>query len=309
MKFHDLFPHSLIGLDIQPTCVRMLQVKKSRHGWVGERIAERRLPPEIHIDGKIKNWGVLSAILIEWIDRQRAAGMSAAIQVPAHMVHTKRIQLPRGLSADEIMAEIRLKVKRDLPGMTDALSIDFSEATLNAAADRADMEVIFTVCRQEYLLRYKECIETSGLRVKIIDVDAYALLRAAYLDPALSSFSESLLFLHATPEKAALGVFHLHELVFYQTWDFISRQDFLQRLNSNMELCMTSAPSLMFAKVRASVHSSINMWLQQEPAWCDRIITIDPFAHLKLAKSFDLPLASNHFLIALGLALREVPLW
>lgn len=196
MKFHELLSRSFIGLDIQATCMRMLQVKSSRYGWVGERIAERKLPAEICVEGKIKHWDLLRAALIEWVNAERLTGMRAAIQVPAQLVHMQRIQLPRGLSATDILTEIRMKVKRDLPGMTDALSIDFNEVSLSATTDNDYMEVIFTVCRQAYLLRYKECVEASGLHVKIIDVDAYALLRAAYLDASLSASRDTTFFFY-----------------------------------------------------------------------------------------------------------------
>lgn len=106
-----------------------------------------------------------------------------------------------------------------------------------------------------------------------------------------------------------LSVFHLHELIFYQTWEMLSRQDFLQHLNNNIELCIAVTPGLIVAKLGVSAPDNIILWLQQDAAWCERIICIDPFAHLAAAKSFDQSLAKNHFLVALGLAMREVPVW
>ncbi len=294
----------MLGLDIQATFMRLLQIKNTRQGWLVEKMVESKLPVDIACEGKITRWDILEEVLANWIAELGVAGMPVAIHIPSQLVHRQRLSVPEGFSTQEIMAEIRVKMQRDLPGMQDELSIDFSEMS---TTNKNEREVMFAVCRREYLLRYQQCIEASGLRVKIIDVDAYALLRAITADEILAD-QESVFFLHLTPESATLSVFHRQELMFYQSW--YSAQDCLLQLSSTLERCQAIAPTLMFDKLLVVAPDFLTNCLMQDPIWHGQIVCINPFVSLSFAKSIDLAFANlSGYLIALGLAMREVPVW
>lgn len=304
MNFHQLLSRPFIGLDIRGTFFCLVEARTTRHGWQIDRVARQSLPELIAAEGKLKHWDLLSGTLQEWVNALELRGSSAAIQISGQLVHTQRLTLPKGLSETQMLTEVATKMRRDLPGMQDKLSIDFS----TVAMDDHDVTVIATMCRQEYLLRYQQSIEAAGLRVRIIDVDAYALLRTIMLHPDHAK-RDSYFVLHASQEVALLAAFHLHELVFYQSWAITTPDEFMHCLNGHAALCRALLPVMQLKSCIVLASAEITGWLQLDPIWREQIPSVDPFAFIKSSKQVDRALLGTDFLIALGLAMREVPAW
>jgi type IV pilus assembly protein PilM len=303
---------ALVGLDIQPDSIRLVQLKKTRHGFLVEHVAAIPLPSPILMEGKIYHWDVLHAALGELVQALGIKGMAASIHLPARLVRMQQMQLPLGLSEAEIEAEIHTKMQRDLPGMTDALCIDF---TLSTQKNRDYYDVFFTAARQQYLSDYTACINATGLRVKIVDVDMYALQRVVcFAFPPTATTNDVNAMVYVTNDMAAFVVFHAQKMIFYHHWDLSEATDFLPQLNSKIQLYLATDQQNTIHKlvVCGADHYFGGITNTTLPPWTVELCYPRPFARMTLASHLNAQfIAANEtdFLMACGSALREVPVW
>ena len=141
---------------------------------LGGRSGAKALPSGIFTEEKITDWQKLNFCLAELVSEHRLNGMAAAISVPSTLVRMQTIHLPAGLSDADVEAEIYLHLQRDLPGMKDELHLDFTVLPQQAGFN----DIFFVAIRNEYNSQYIDCVQTAGLKVKIVDVDVLALERS-----------------------------------------------------------------------------------------------------------------------------------
>ena len=175
MSFLSIFSKPQIGLDIQPDAIRFVQLIKHRRGYQIQRMESLPLAPSIFSEGRIKQWDELRAQLIELSITFHWRGLPVALAVPMNLVLTQHLQLPAGLSEEQIEIEVYLHIQRELPYITETLCADFHVTHI---PHENYVDVHFTAARQEYVSQYTECVAASGLQVKLMDVDDYALQRA-----------------------------------------------------------------------------------------------------------------------------------
>lgn len=171
---HPFITSRLLGLDIQPQSLRLMQLRHTRRGFLAEVAAEESLSAEIFYEGKIRDWQALRMILQIMVKDLQLTDMKTAIQIPYHLVRLQQIKLPPGLTETSIRQEIRMQLERDFPGLNEELAIDFRVRGKNFQEDCA---VDFVVTRKDYITQYVNCVNAAGLKVQIVDVDLYALKR------------------------------------------------------------------------------------------------------------------------------------
>lgn len=298
---------SLVGLDIQPHGMRLVQLKKSRCGFLLERTATAALPGNVFGEGKIKCWDILHSALAEFVQAQGIHGLAAAIHLPANLVRMQRIQLPSGLLDEDIEAEIYEHIQRDLPGMHDALCIDFAVLSQNKAGYS---NIFFAATRQGYLSQYMECVNRAGLKVKIIDVDIYALKRAVCfsLSPPLSQIEVNAI-LHMVNNTVLFCIFDSEDILFHQEWDITEPAHLTDQLKTKIQFYLASNRHVEINKLTLSGDSENMSKMTSDIAHSGafQLEYPDPFSRMKLSS----PIVANtsDLLIACGLAMRECAKW
>lgn len=288
----SLFPKpSLLGLHIHPHALHLVHSQSINGQYSTSYTHTLPMPDQVLVDGKIKQWDVLSAMLAEIVSRFTLKRVSTAICVPVHLVRMQQMEVSAGLSAREIEAEIQLQLRRDLPGLNESLAIDYQVIRQEATS----LTVFFSAIREEYLMQYRECVNQSGLRVKIVDVDIYALHRIlAMVAPTASAY---LLVLN---HICTFIISHAIHPVFHQSWNKLVDQDIVTQLKRRMQLYRAagfqqSVPSL-------AIFSDTN-----DLGISDGIV--DVFSSVSYP---DIPASLNitpEYFTAAGLAMREVPAW
>lgn len=109
-------------------------------------------------------------------DQLQLRKIPVAIALPNHCVISKRLKLPVYLCEADYEAEITEHLNQYLPGMDEKFCFDF----IQLEKQQEDFqEVLLFAARQSQLTPYVEMVNQSGLFVKLVDVDLYALARAA----------------------------------------------------------------------------------------------------------------------------------
>lgn len=162
----------MVGLDIRPENLYLVQLKKHRRQWFIKEFVHSVLSPQTLIDGRITDWDEVVATLTPLVESRGLKGMPAAISLPQTNVHLQELSLPLGLDGSGIEAEIKLALQHDFPGLVDMFALDYF-----ILPGSNDMKVVYVVTRQEDVAQYVAAINATGLQLKIIDVDHYALER------------------------------------------------------------------------------------------------------------------------------------
>ena len=310
MRFNFFTRPSLLGLDIQPDAIRLVQLKKIKQRLRIERVIMQDLPGDVFAEGKVRRWDALQAILSEVVSCHRLRDLPVAASLPANLVRMQKMQIPVGMKASAIENEIRAVIQHAQPGFSEALCIDFTVMPQNNSGYST---VLFAATRKEYLCQYAELIDQSGLKLKIIDVECHALKRAVCFHAFFLDKPQAIrLLVHVMQEHVTLLVFDEHEIHFYQQWDGTNADDFSIRLNQNLQLFSATFPHLQIhqlivcAGLRFDEISRIVNELPYPVHYHDMI----PFLDYSAAGDAEYMKANgSDFLVALGLAMREMTPW
>lgn len=167
----------IVGLDISSTGVKLVEL--SRHGsdYQVESFAIKSLPVGSVVEKNINDIDTVSNIIKQTVTAARCRVKNAAVAVAGSSVITKVINMPAGLSDDELESQITIEADQYIPFPLDEVSIDF-EVQGQAEGNSDQMQVLLAACRRENVELRSAVLEQAGLHPKVVDVEAYAVERA-----------------------------------------------------------------------------------------------------------------------------------
>lgn len=227
---------ALTALDIQPNGIKLIHVEKNKHNFVIKSHLALPFAEPIFVDGKIKYWDRLAALLQQVIHAQQLKG-TAAIQLPIHLAHIQHFALPTGLNAAEIMHEIQLQLQKDLPGNQDSFYIDYQICQQTELSQ----DVIFAATRKKYLMHYQQCIKQAGLAARWADVDIFAINRGALAilqknlpNKTLQLPGNSYILLSLQEATGMLACFSRQILLHHDGWQYTSQENLIATLKQKL---------------------------------------------------------------------------
>lgn len=299
----------MIGIDVTPNQLTLLQLVHRRSGYTIEQAVERQLKNILSPDGKIKSWEDLRLALAQLVTDLGIKGMPAAISLPANLVHMQHIQLPDHLLDVDIAAEISAQMQRDLPGMTDELYIDFIKYPSN---QKEQIEVFFAATRKEYVMSYADCINQSGLKIKVVDIDVYALMRAIHFELDEKILNQVNAIIYYTGYRIIFFIREKSGISFHQRADIFPEENIVEQLLKKIELFLTSFHSSIIQNIilcgshkeMETLQASIPLKWQMNAYWFKH------FSRLVFTVAAqEKRVVPENFLLAYGLAMNRLPPW
>lgn len=219
--------------------------------------------------------------------------------------HSKRIHLAGCLNDAEREAVILENITHYLPGLNEPLSFDYSSLVQDGKTE----ELLLVAARQELINAYLEITAQANLKVRIMDVDIYALARV------LSMTKEAQVFFDV---DATLG-----HLVLWKNGEMITAQQILinttdeslaQQLKRALLALNSAAPGSHIEKIiltgKKKYFCKLSQLLQQEMSLHIEIPTIwQRFDVSEKINKEELNQHESELLAALGLVLRTYPKW
>lgn len=181
MKF-DFFNEStppLIGVDISTSAVKMVEL--SAHGKGGYRLegySIAAIPKDAIVDGNITGLEQVSdAVKLAW-KLLGTREKRAALALPSAAVITKKVLMSADLREVDMETQVEAEANQYIPFPLEEVNIDFQ--VIGPAPNSADeVEVLIAAARKEKIEDRIAAAEDAGLKVTVMDVDAYAT-EAAY---------------------------------------------------------------------------------------------------------------------------------
>jgi type IV pilus assembly protein PilM len=173
-------PNTLVGLDIQPETIKLLEI--NAHDGVNriENFGITTLPAGAIIKDEIKSPEVIANSLKELFRQYNVKTKSVALAIPRSAAIIKNITVDSRLTPSEIESRAWIEANRYFPDLVGDINLDFSILGPNSQ-DTTQLDMVLVACRKEQIKPYLEIIRQSGLIVKIVDVNCYALERAMSL--------------------------------------------------------------------------------------------------------------------------------
>jgi type IV pilus assembly protein PilM len=167
----------VLGLDISSTTVKLLELSYNGDRYRVESYAVSSLPLDAVVEKNVQDIdGVANAIRSVVVQSKTKLKIVAAA-VAGSSVITKIIDMPAGLSEDDMETQLSLEADQYIPYPLDEVAIDF-EVQGPAPDSETQVEVLLAACRRETIDARLEAIESADLTAKIMDVEAYAMERA-----------------------------------------------------------------------------------------------------------------------------------
>ena len=168
----------LVGVDITSATVKLIELESSGAGHRIASYAVRPLHEGAVVERRIRDLDEVANTLTRAVEHARPYSRRAVAAVPASAAITKTLTYPASLTDDEIEARIQLESERHIPFPLNEVAFDFQRLGLNARyPDQQD--ILLVACRLQDVDRLADVLRRAGLEPAAVDVEAFAMERAA----------------------------------------------------------------------------------------------------------------------------------
>ena len=168
---------ALLGLDISSTTVKLLELSRTGDSYRVESYAVSSLPQDAVVEKAISDIDGVANAIRSVLAQSRSKLKLVAAAVAGSAVITKLVQMPEGLSEEEMETQLTLEADQYIPYPLEEVALDF-EVQDPVPGREGMVEVLLAACRRETIDARVEAIENAGLEPRIMDVEAYAMERA-----------------------------------------------------------------------------------------------------------------------------------
>jgi type IV pilus assembly protein PilM len=170
-------PTPVVGLDISSTTVKLLELSHSGDRYRVESYAVASLPVDAVIEKNVNDVDGVANAIRSVVAQSRTKVKAVAVAVAGSSVITKMIDMPEGLSEDDMETQLTLEADQYIPYPLEEVAIDF-EVQGPSPEQSGQVEVLLAACRRETIEARVEAVEAADMVPKIMDVEAYAMERA-----------------------------------------------------------------------------------------------------------------------------------
>ena len=189
-------PAPPVGLDITPNALIAVALKKKGKGYTVTRRAVTALEHGIVLDGEVHDVERLAAAIRTFWDAEGFKDKTVSVGVANQRTIVRVLDLPRIKRKKELAEAISFEVSDNLPIPIEDAIWDFHSLDVYkdpASGIERQRHVVVMVYR-ETVERYRDAIQLAGLKLRRIDLAAFALMRSGLEsiagDPALEELPE-----------------------------------------------------------------------------------------------------------------------
>ncbi len=168
---------AVLGVDISTAAVKLLELRKVGARYRVESYAISALPKDAVIDKNIANLEVLADTIKAALKQSGSKLKQASVAVAGASVMTKVIPMSASLTDAEMEEQIIVEADRYVPYSLDEVYFDFEVQGENESNSEM-VNVLLAASRKEIIDDRVKALAMAGLKVKIVDVEAFVMERA-----------------------------------------------------------------------------------------------------------------------------------
>lgn len=299
----------MLGIDIRAHEIRWVQLEKQKKEWRIQKFGTKswQAPPL----NSPNYWQDLRLILLGLAREYQFKGNAVALALTAKQVASKRIQLSASFTGEELSTKILQHLQLELQELG---NVGFDYVKMNRSAEGSP-EFMVVAAKQEQLNGYIHLFQEVNLKLKIIDVDYYALTRAIlFVAQHSDEISNTMAIFDVNATSLQFIVLHQKKIIFTHQWDIAPQQDIARHLQQCIELYHSANP---VARLEEIVLSGDSDCLNELRIFLNTSLSIpvgmcNPFSSMQLNPAldiYDIDKFSSRMLVCFGLAMRQAPLW
>lgn len=216
----------ILGLDISSTAVKLLELGGSSEDTRVENYAVVPLPADSVVDKLVVDPEAVGEAIRKAVRKAGTRTKRAAVAVGGASVITKTIQLPAGLSDDDMEEQVRLEADQYIPFPLEEVGMDF-EVLGPTEGSEGTVDVLLAACRSDNIDNRVAAVELAGLECKIVDIEAYALENASELmlgHMMDGDTDQAIALLDMGATTTTLNILQNHKVVYTRDQAFGGRQ-------------------------------------------------------------------------------------
>lgn len=164
----------LVGIDISPTTIKLLEISHSGKTYKVESYAVEPLPANAVVDRNVADVTAVGEAIARAVKKSGTRTRNAACAVSGAAVITKVITMDKGLTDEQMEAQIQLEADQYIPYPLDEIRLDF-EVQRDSPQEANKVEVLLAASRSDNVEARVAALEVGGLTAKIVDIEAFAL--------------------------------------------------------------------------------------------------------------------------------------
>lgn len=173
-------PSTLLGIDIGASSVRLVEVSRSGAHYRLEAYAIETLPANAVVEAAIVEVeAVGQALARAWLTAGTRV-RNVAVAVSGSAVITKTLEMPAGMSDDDLEIELKLDADQYIPYPLGDVALDF-QVQGGSRHNPGRVEVLLAACRKDHVELLEAALELAGLTARVVDIRAHALARCVDL--------------------------------------------------------------------------------------------------------------------------------
>ena len=160
----------IVGLDIGSSCVKAVELRKTKKGFDLTGIGLEALSPETVVDGAIIDSLSVSSAIDQIFETQGIKNKNICASVSGHSVIIKKINMPY-LEDDLMYDQVHADAAQYIPFEVSEVSLDYQVLGPSEMGDSLD--VLLVAVKREKINNYQSAM--MGRNLIMVDVDAFAL--------------------------------------------------------------------------------------------------------------------------------------
>ncbi len=163
---------SIVGLDIGSSCIKAIELKRSKGEIMVSHLGMEPLASDIVVDSMIVDSGSVSGAISKIFSQHGIKTKNVATSVSGHSVIVKPFKV-QPMSEAELAEGITTEAAQHIPFDIADVNLDFE--ILNPDSMGSQMDVLLVAVKKDKILNYTNVLSLAGKTPAIVDIDAFAL--------------------------------------------------------------------------------------------------------------------------------------
>lgn len=203
--------HTILGVDIQLTAVKILELSYNNGQCRLENYGQALLPENVMQSGIVKNIDAVAQCIRSLLKVGKFSSKNAVVALPDALIMTKKIQVSEHLKRCDIKELVNIEIGRYYSESTRQISFDYKRIEPSCPTQRL-AEIVIIAARTEHVKQRIESLQRAGLNVKVVDVESFAIERV--IVHTHQFHVQTIAFLQITSEFVYCFVAHAQKIIF-----------------------------------------------------------------------------------------------
>ncbi len=182
--------NNLLAVDVGSSAVKVVELAKTGKSYRIEAAAIEAMPNGIWKDGLPIESEACAMTIQRAIKASGSSLKEVIVSMPTSASMSRVLPIASSLKEDDIELTLEAGLSQYIPFSADEVSFDFNVLGSTFSAKDTN-DVLLVAVQKEFINNRDICFETAGYKMKVADIDIYALMNLIHLLEPISHYSST----------------------------------------------------------------------------------------------------------------------